>query len=185
MKDNLTTDIAEQAIVRRAQELNKSIEPETDLWSGIANRIKDLPQHEAEQASTNSWKSTWMPMSLAASLLITVGSLSFAGYTNYSVNQQLMSSTDKESTLTLIEKPYLIARANYLTDFATKDQQMSAEVRSVLKKNLKIIDDATQEIRNALKENPNDPFLTDALILTHQKGIQLLSQVTIQGQDSI
>jgi hypothetical protein len=185
MKDNLTTDIAEQTIVKLAQELNKSIEPETDLWSGIANRIKDLPQDEVEQSSANSWKGTWMPMSLVASLMITVGALSFAGYTNYSVNQRLMTTTEKESTLTLIEKPYLIARANYLTDFATKDQQMSAEVRSVLKKNLKIIDDATQEIRNALLENPNDPFLTDALILTHQKGIRLLSQVTSQGQDSI
>ena len=185
MKDNLTTDIAEQAIVRKAQELNKSIEPETDLWSGIANRMNHPPQHDAEQPSSSSWKSTWMPMSLAASMLMTVGALSFAGYTNYSTNQQLLSTPERESTLTLIEKPYLIARANYLTDFATKDQQMSPEVRSVLKKNLKIIDDATQEIRNALKENPNDPFLTDALILTHQKGIQLLSQVTIQGQDSI
>jgi hypothetical protein len=185
MKDNLTTDIAEQAIVRRAQKLNKSIEPESDLWAGIANRINELPQHEVEQVSVNSWKSSWMPMSLAASMLLTVGALSFAGYTKYSVNQKLMTTTESESTLTLIEKPYLIARANYLTDFATKDQQMSAEVRSVLKKNLKIIDDATQEIRNALKENPNDPFLTDALILTHQKGIQLLSQVTTQGQDSI
>ena len=185
MNDNLSTDIAEQVIVRKAQEMDKSIEPETDLWPGIVNRIKDLPQHEAEQSSISSWKSTWMPMSLAASMLITVGALSFAGYTNYSVNQQLMTTTEKESTLTLIEQPYLIARTNYLTDIATKDQQMSPEVRSVLKKNLKIIDDATQEIRNALKENPNDPFLTDALILTHQKGIQLLSQVTTQGQDSI
>jgi len=177
-------DITEQAIVRKAQALNKSIEPETDLWPNIANRIKDMPQHEAEHL-TKTWTNRWMPMSLAASLFVTVGALSFASYTNYSVNQQFMPVAETESTMSLIEQPYLIARTNYLTDLATKEQQMSPQVRNILKKNLKIIDDATQEIRNALKENPNDPFLTDALILTHQKGIQLLNQVTTQGQDSI
>jgi len=180
-EDNVPTDLAEHSIVRKARMLDKEIQPETDLWSGIADQIRDLPQQDYNQPSYNSW----MPVAMAACMLIAIGALGFAGYTNYSMQPQTIVTIAEESTVTLIEQPYMVARTGYLTALATEEQQMSPQVREVLKKNLKIIDDATQEIRKALKENPNDPFLTDALLLTRQKELQLFNQLTNQGPDTI
>ena len=124
--DNLPTDIAEQAIVRQARLLDKEIEPEHDLWPAIAERIQSLPQ----QNTVNSSYNRWMPMSLAASLLITVGALAFAGYTNYSMQQQLRTTAAEEESTALpsadllIEQPYLVARTNIITRIATEEQQM-------------------------------------------------------------
>ena len=182
-KDNSRpTDLAEHAIARQARMLSRDIEPENDLWPNIAKQIRDLPQEEVNQSVNNRW----MPMAVAASMLIAVGALGFAGYVNYSVQQQIQPIIAKEeSTVQLIEQPFMIARTSYLTALATQEQQMSPEVRDVLKKNLSIIDNATREIRKALIENPNDAFLTEALLLTRQKELALLNQVTSHGPDTI
>ena len=178
---NDPTDIAEHSIIRQARILNNEIEPETDLWPAIADRIRELPQQEVDQPRTNHW----MPVALAATVLIAISALSFVGYSNYALQQQVHMTAFNESTIDLIEQPYLAARTSYLTTLATEEQQMSPEVREVLKKNLKIIDNATREIRLALAENPNDPFLTAALLQTRQKELELLNQVTYRGQDTI
>ncbi len=190
--NNSPTDIAEHSIVRQARMLNNEIEPETDLWPKIAEQIRDLPQEDFDQSSTNQSSSNgWMPLAVAASMFIAVGALSFAGYINYSVQQQVEPSIaetsliEEQSTVALIEQPFMVARASYLTALVTQEQQMSPEVRDVLQKNLTIINDATREIRQALKENPNDPFLTEALLLTRQKELALLNQVTSHGPDTI
>ena len=178
---NEPTDLVEHSIIRQARMLNREIEPETDLWPAIANRIRELPQQEVNQTSINRW----MPVALAASVLIAIGALGFAGYTNYSVQPQVVVTATEESTIDLIEQPFMAARASYLTTLVTEEQQMSPEVRDVLKKNLKIIDDATREIRLALIKNPNDSFLMDALLQTRQKELELFNIVTNQGHDTI
>ena len=179
--DNKPTDLAEHSIVRQAKLLDKELQPKNDLWPNIANKVRDLPQQEFNQFAYGRW----MPFALAASMLIAVGALSFAGYTNYELQQQTHTAVVEEPTVSLIEQPFMIARTSLLTKIATDEQQMSPDVRAVLKKNLKIIDDATREIHQALEDNPNDPFLTDALLLTRQKELRLLNQVTNQGLDSI
>ena len=182
INENMPTNIVEHSIARQVKQLATEIEPSSDLWPNIADKIRDLPQQEFNQPKQKAW----MPMAMAASLLLAVASLGFAGYTNYSLQQNsLIVVEGKESTVDLIEEPFMIARVSYMTALATDEMQMSEEVRAVLKKNLKIIDDASLEIRAALIKNPNDPFLTDALLLTRQKELQLLNQVSNQGLDSI
>lgn len=178
---NEPIDLVEHSIIRQARMLDKEIEPEIDLWPAIANRIRALPQQEVNQTSIHRW----MPVALAASVLIAIGALGFAGYTNYTVQQQVAVTAIEESTIDLIEQPFMAARASYLKTLVTEEQQMSPEVREVLKKNLKIIDDATREIRLALIENPYDPFLTDALLQTREKELHLYTMVTNRGQDTI
>lgn len=176
-------DLGENSIVQRARQLNRNIEPERDLWPAIAEKINEIPQQEHSPKKNNSW----MPMAMAASLMIAIGAISFAGYTYNSVNKW-DGATDLNrniSSVQLIEQPYLIAKASYLTALATSEKQISSSVRDVLRKNLLIIDNAAREIRHALKNNPNDPFLTEALILTRQKELELLNQVTNQGLDTI
>jgi hypothetical protein len=180
--ENMPTDIVEHSIARQASQLKNEIEPSADLWPNIADKIRELPQQEFHQPK----QQTWMPMAMAASLLFAVVSLGFTGYTNYNVQQNSLADLEsKQSTIDLIEEPFMLARTGYMTSLATDEIQMSEEVRAVLKKNLKIIDDASLEIRAALINNPNDPFLTDALLLTRQKELQLLNQVSNQSLDSI
>lgn len=177
-------DFSDKQITQQAQQLPKDIQPEHDLWPNIANRIKDLPQ-EQPRAKQN----TWLPLAMAASLLIAIGALGFAGYTNVQLQQQLEQTADSEAKvqalIDAIEQPYQTARTSYLQALATQEQQLSAEEREVVRKNLEIINNAADEIRAALVKNPNDPLLMEALILTHNKELALLNQLTNQGLDTI
>lgn len=174
-------DLAEHSIARQAGQLNKELQPETDLWPAIAEKISELPQEE----SGSSKRHRWMPMAMAASLLLAVGAIGFSGYSHYSLQQQIDSQIVEASASTLIEQPYSMVRTGYMEMMARDDSQMTPEVREVLKKNLKIIDDATEEIRKALKANPNDPFLLDALLLIREQELQLFNQVTNQEPNTI
>jgi len=182
--ENNLTDISAESIIRKAKTLPAEIQPDNDLWPNIALTISELPQEEANHKKSNSW----MPLAMAASLLIAVGSISFAGYTHFSLAQQISTVAninEEQSVIDLIEQPYRVAKSSYVSSLVTQRQVMSQEVEDVLTENFKIIEDASEKIREALKNNPNDPFLADALLLIHQKEIDLLNQVTNQGQDPI
>jgi len=182
---NKPTDLTEHAIAQRASELSRKIQPAYDLWPQICNSIKELPQEDYFPNNIANNRNNWMPMALAASLFIAVFSLGLTGYTVYSSDQSDMTSLTEISAVELIDKPYLVARASYLTVLAVDEKTMSPGVRAVLRKNLKIIDEATDEIRGALKLNPNDQYLTEALIMTHKKEIELLNQVAGYMHDAI
>lgn len=179
--ENKTVDLVEHSIRRQLKMLDKTIEPDKDLWPEIAEKIRGIPQHEGHQPVTRRW----LPAAMAASLLIVIGALGFTGYSNYTVQHQDDSIIVDGSTIALIEQPFKVARSGYQSVLVANKQQISPHIRALLEKNLQIIDDATQEIRLALKENPNDPFLTDALLLIRQKELQLLNQITTQNLGTI
>jgi hypothetical protein len=177
-------DFGEQQIAQQAANLTKDIQPKRELWPEIAQRIKETPQDLPEKQQNR-----WLPFAMAASLMIALGSLGFAGYTNMQLQEQLAKTAESEAKVNAvidsIEQPYRIARTSYLNALATQEQYLSPEDREVLRKNLKIINDAANEIRAALVKNPNDPLLIEALILTHNKELALLNQLTNQGLDTI
>ena len=176
------TDFSDRQIVKQAEALrDDGVKPERDLWPAIAERVRELPQETVQTAPQKNW----MPVAMAASLMIAIGSLGFAGYTSMRVNQELQQTAQAESMIDSIEAPFQMARASYLRAIASQEHEMSPEVREVLRKNLKIIHEAADEIRTALRANPEDPFLAEALVLANQKELQLLNQMTQQGQESI
>ena len=66
-------DEAEMRIALRA--LRGDIEPEHDLWPGIAARLQAVPQQSGQTARTSrsSRPSRWWPFAMAASVLLAVG----------------------------------------------------------------------------------------------------------------
>jgi len=168
-----------EKITQLATQLEAIHEPERDLWPLIEDRISESYQMNQSRQ--------WMPFALAASLLISVISIGFSGYLYLTVPADVNLLTEQSSTNTveLIEKSYMVAKAAYLTDLATDNQQLTPEMKIVLRKNLAIIEQATSEIHAALKISPNDMFLMETLVQTRDKEIELLRQVASQPTTTI
>ncbi len=174
------TPIGDRRRGQLAPRLKATHEPEKDLWPMI--------EHGIQSSQVKQPAFQWMPYALAASLLVSILSISLSGYL-YVNQQELTAQINIEpatvSNLELIEKPYIIAKTTYLTEIATDHRQLTPELKEVLRNNLEIIETAASEIHAALKANPNDAFLMDTLIQTREKEIELLRQVTSQPATTI
>lgn len=161
-----------QRIIRQASELEPTHRPERDLWQDIQSNL--TPKAKP--------KFNWMPYALAATVILSVLSISFNGYLMIQTKSvQTASNTNIEE----IEKPYILARTALLEEIVTNENQLSPEMREVLDVNLEIIDNALNEIRKELKINPNDAYLIEALVTTREKELELFRQLTVHRYATI
>lgn len=167
--------IDEQRLIAQAGKLGAAHQPERDLWPAIAQQITS---HTTVQPAKS-----WMPLALAASVMLTAISLAFSSYVYF--NQPEAKLVVVNDPVDSIEQPYILARAAYLEELLVQDEQLSPEVIAVLNDNLDVIDNAITEIRKALKDNPEDAMLLDTLIQTREKEMALFRQLTTQRITSI
>ena len=172
------TSIEEQRLVKAAQALDPVHAPERDLWPEIETAIT------VESTKVRPMPS-WMPFALAASVLMTVVSLGFSTHVYLNQDQTNLTVTASNDYVTAIEQPYMLARASYLEEMVVQDEQLSPEIRLVLKDNLKIIDDAIAEIHLALKEDPTNAFLLNKLVQTREQEMTLFRQLTKRRTSTI
>lgn len=172
------TSLAEQRLVKAAQKLNPIHEPERDLWPDIEKAI-------SEDTATIRPMPRWMPFALAASVLLTVISLGFSTHVymnQVQTNPLVVASNDYINS---IEQPYMLARASYLEEMVVQDEQLSPEIRLVLKENLQIIDDAIAEIHMALEQDPDNVLLIDKLVKTREQEMTFFRQLTKRRTSTI
>lgn len=167
--DNTVGSIEERRIANAAASLEPIYSPERDLWPEIENRISDTDSRIKPMPK-------WMPYALAASLLMTVVSLGVS--TNLYLNQTNSVVTASNDHIDAIEQPYMLARVSYLEEMVVQGEELSPEIRLVLKENLEIIDKAIESIHSALEVNPNDAQLIDKLIQTREQEMAFFRQLT-------
>jgi len=161
--------IEERRIANAASLLEPTFAPERDLWPDIENRISG-PDSRVKPMPT------WMPYALAASILMTVVSLGVS--TNLYLNQTNSVVVASNDHIDAIEQPYMLARVSYLEEMVVQGEDLSPEIRLVLKENLEIIDKAIESIHAALEINPNDAQLIDKLIQTREQEMAFFRQLT-------
>lgn len=161
--------LEERRIANAAADLEPIYAPQRDLWPEIENSIS------GSQTRTKPMP-TWMPYALAASILMTVVSLGVS--TNFYLNQTKSVVVASNDYIDAIEQPYMLARVSYLEEMVVQGQDLSPEIRLVLKENLEIIDKAVESIHEALATNPNDAQLIDRLIQTREQEMALFRQLT-------
>jgi hypothetical protein len=163
--------------------LPRSIEPDRDLWPGIAaeidqNRIVRGRFNHARPAMT---RRLWLAAAAAAILVVSVTAAYFAG---------VERGRPRTAGAPPLESTYLrAAYGNLATDLQrTRDQlrvsldqrqeELSPETWSVVMDNMAVIDNAIERIETALTENPEDGRLNRQLAVAYRRQIDLLQRAT-------
>ncbi len=178
-------DILAKAIGEWRDEL-----PSRDLWSGIATQIASQPVTTARRVAF-----TLPQLAMAATLLIAVAS----GLTWMAARQPAPATVATTGTNEPVIQAYgvtddstdgQIVRANFADDQFNaavsdlerilREERDRLDPRTVLiiERTLKAIDDAINEARMALNDDPANPFLNSHLADARRRKLDLLRQAT-------
>lgn len=178
-------DVLAQAIGAWRDEL-----PSRDLWSGIKSQIEAHPQPAV--STQRVFRITIAQMALAASLLIAVAS----GVTWLVARQPIAGQPSSGEPViqaygvTEEETGGQIQQANFadaqfdaaVSDLerVLRDERDRLDPRTVLiiERNLKAIDDAINEARMALNNDPANPYLNSHLADARRRKLDLLRHAT-------
>ena len=166
-------DVLAQAIGQWGEEL-----PSTDLWPGVMQRITPVAPELRRSEGGKQFTFTLSQLAVAASLLIAVAS----GLTYLATNGAVPGGGQGQEVIQAYrepagtpEQPGQILPANFadaqfnaaVSDLERilRDDRDRLDPRTVLilERNLKAIDDAINEARMALDQDPANPFLNSHL----------------------
>jgi negative regulator of sigma E activity len=182
-------DILKQAITEWRDEL-----PSRDLWSGISARIET--QQQPVVATQRFFRVTMAQMAVAASLLIAVASGVTWTIARQPVGSQAAGSQsvaepviqaygapDDEAGGQIVQANFADAQYNAAVsdlERILREERDRLDPRTVLiiERNLKAIDDAINEARTALDNDPANPYLNSHLADARRRKLDLLRHAT-------
>lgn len=176
-----------RALVDRARALRHDLQPSQDLWPRIAHDIAGrrrdrrvlLPLRSAVPS-----RRMRMTMIVSACLLLAVGIWIVVRGLPDSGSGRIVEVPDTVETIldptpSLAEQSvYLRVRKRLETTFEQQKSALSPKTMNVIEKNLKVIDDALDEINGALADDPGNPNLKLMLVATRKQAVDLLERAT-------
>ena len=172
-------DVLKQAIGEWRDEM-----PSRDLWAGIAQQIAAQPRTRSRQIAF-----TLPQLAMAASLLVAVAS----GVTYLAARPDVTTSREPviqaygvpedETQGTIVQANFADAQFNAaVSDLETilREERDRLDPRTVLiiERNLQAIDDAINEARMALNDDPANPYLNSHLADARRRKLDLLRHAT-------
>lgn len=165
---------------RTASELPKAIEPERDLWPGIALAMDETAAPDIQQRS-RLWP---FAAGIAATLVMTMllSPLKEARVQSDAIRADSVASAAPEQVL-LIEAqaawvPEIRRTRNELDpDFRIGLESLPPETREMVENNLRQIHESLAEIHAALAADPGNLTLHRLLAGTYQQEIELISTI--------
>jgi hypothetical protein len=164
------------------------LSPSRDLWAGIAERIETPvvalnPSGEtpAQRVSRRRWRGAWT--GLAAAGLVAVTATVTYEVTSRSSRMQssvIASRVATDSASMLVsnrptpEQTYDTEITRLREIVKQRSAQLDPATREVLEKNLKVIDEAIAQCKDALRSDPNSRFLIESLNDAFESKIELL-----------
>lgn len=176
----LRTEIdALRGILSMASQLPEDIQPDRDLWPGIAERISGKVvelKPRPRIGSAGFWR--------VAATLAVVACITYSLYSIQGTKIDAPASGPPDvavSETPQSERDYLAAKDALLEELRGAEDRLSPEVVAAVEENLRVIEDAVSEIRVALNDNPDDVLLERLLVATWRSEIDLLQQAVAAG----
>jgi anti-sigma-K factor RskA len=179
-----------QAIVARARELPRSIEPPAEAWTGIRSAIARDESAVREPTSVARFGER-RRLYLAAAAVVLAAVLSSAGTAWYlsarnpasSLPAAIAVNNSSETPATLaaftIEENNYLRTASRLQDLLDQQEgSLAPETVAQLRASLHAIDDAIIEARNALARDPANKLLVEMLSSSYRQKVDLLRRST-------
>jgi hypothetical protein len=148
------------ALEREIARLPREIEPDEDLWPGIRNRL------QAETASTRRGRpDTWRWLAAAAVVLVVVGSLAFGlrqdgDGARLDLPRPIASNGGSPDAAPASWGGSEPSAVEVLAALEERADELDPRTVETIRENLQVIDDALEEIRIALEEDPSNARLT-------------------------
>lgn len=174
-------------LLAEATALPREIQPQRDLWPGIADRI-GLRRERVAAFPRRGWLgSRGAGLAAAAAVLVAVSSTFTAIVGRNGAMPAAPAASPwrlEPAALGREPGPVLEAEAGYARATATlmaaldeRPDSLAPETRAVVEENLRIIDDALRQVREALRKDPGSRELTRMLTATHKKKVDVLRRV--------
>jgi hypothetical protein len=175
---------ARSALRCRVDELARWVEPSRDLWPGIAHRI------ERQKVVPGRFGSRARRYVLTAAAAAVVAAALLAAYTvgrqhseesvqaMREVTPAVVTASFKDTSLGAVEAEFRHARTELMAILEQRRHELSPETLWVVDSNLRLIDDAIEEITIALGQDPDNPQLTHRLAAVYRQQIELLRTAT-------
>ena len=163
-------------ILHEARGLAREIAPPRELWDRIANRIRGHEEAALTRPLSASRARLSAKMAMVVLFLVVV-SAGFAVWmsrnTSRNVSAPSIGYGDCEEALQECAQ----ARAALLADLDEHKAKLSPKTLTTVNDNLRVIDKAITDIKNALKGDPENSRLKELLVHTYAKQVQFLAEV--------
>jgi hypothetical protein len=163
-----------RSLLAQAEALGKGLDPPRDLWPGIAARLG--PRSAWDRVSGfGGTRLAWASLAAAAATILAVSLLVRHGAgTRPPVAPTLTPVAVKSETVDPAEQEYVRATAELMTALAGKKDGLAPETQKAVDDNLRVIDGALRDLRQALQKDPGNQHLNKMLVATHQKKVDML-----------
>jgi hypothetical protein len=149
--------------------LPRAVPPDRDLWPGIRARLAQRP------------RGRWMPLAVAASLVISLGSALFA----WQAHQDRLREAERvDALLAEIDFPYRQARAEHQARWMALRQALDPDTAAVIERNVAIIEAATAALAAAVSEAPDSTLARELLTRTLMREQALYRQAALLGLEA-
>lgn len=171
------------------QQLNSldwEIQPKHDLWPTIKAEIEEPAPRVV---FLNNSPKPWGNYAIAASLLIAIFSVTFSFMSYQQMKngqqQQLAVTHFQQAQLQLIEEQHKLVRSQFIALLEAKPEHLDANYVREAKLLMQNIDQASDELKLAIKANPDNPNYASMLVNTYHQEAKLLKKLTHDSIESI
>lgn len=174
-----------RALLERAATLPETIDPPRDLWPAIDERLDEIDRARPARPSRSAVGSRGWTFGLLAATLLLAGL--GAGYLLRGIGQpaavtpaasgspEVVSSS---AEIIAAEEAIVLAKQQLQGLLDEQNESLSPETAKMVDENLAVIDEAIEEIRAALLQDPANQRLNRKLLTAHQRQLHLLQRVT-------
>ncbi len=174
--DSCRRDLAAlQALLDDAAALPTEIDPSKDLWSAVKSQIGEERSVPSRLSFFNRPK--YVLAAAALFVLVTAGSLLLPRMIERGMGSIEWMMTEwqiGQITTAAMERQYLGAIEELSYAVAERRAAVPESALDMIDQNLRVLDDAIEESRNALWNNPSDRELQSILSTVYQQKVELL-----------
>jgi hypothetical protein len=160
---------ADEALRWELRGLRRDLEPQADLWPGIAARIVTAPR---QAAANRKPRVRWfIPWAMAASVLLAVGG----------VWQMMPADTQAPVGNPVIRQQAVAMALDYERAFARlqQGQRQQSDMQPEMHGAFGELDRSAAQILSAIEDDPNATFLLEQLRRTYARRLQLTQRAAM------
>lgn len=164
-------------VLAGAAVLPRAIDPPRDLWPGIAGRIADRKMVVADFGGRRAPHWLRYAVQAAAAVALVIGTAAVTLVVSRSADRPVAARSAVSQDFAALEAPYQSASEEIMATLQEARRQLSPTTVVVLERNLRVIDEAIRESRDALARDPANAALREMLLRGHRQKLDLLRQV--------
>lgn len=163
-------------VVQEARDLPREMAPPDELWNDIAEGIARSGEETVAVPARRSLVPILAAFATAALFLAAV-SAGFGVWMTRQTPREVSERVNAPSGYEQALQKCATARATLLADLEERKGALSPQTLTTVNENLRVIDVAISEIRNALEADPRDERLRRMLVLTYEEEVGLLARI--------